>query len=66
MKADVLGDDHESFPLENIKGIKPGIAYIHVRLPQITLSFYGIQSIYSSPSLDNQIIPMEDNTHCFL
>ena len=36
MKADIFGDDLESFPLENIKGIKLGIAYIHVRLPQVT------------------------------
>lgn len=65
MKADIFGDDLESFPLENIKGIKLGRACIHVRLPEVTLYllFFLGNKKYSSPSLDNQIIPMDHNIY---
>lgn len=64
MKADIFGDDLESFPLENIKVIKLGIACIHVKLSQITFYplFFLTNTKYSSP-LDNEIIFMEHNTH---
>lgn len=60
MKVDIFGDDLESFPLENIKGIKLAIACIHIRLPQVTLPSLSNKK-YSSPLLDNQIIPMKQH-----
>lgn len=41
MKADIFGDDFESFPLDNIKSIKLGLACIHIRLPQSLSTLYS-------------------------